>query len=1406
MSFITGYRPAQVGEVTPYEMPIEDMATGVKIRQKRADDARNAMLSGDSALAIETRANQEDWDLAQEVRDEYKQNIDSLVEEAGGDWSKIDMSQIQAAAINKAQDNRVRQLTSALENEKAFLKKKRTIEEKHGKPFHTGMNPSTSPLYDKNHEPVNMRAWSLEEKLDHIAEADKMFSKVGHKLKEETGYNPMVDGDWHIYYERWKSSHKDNLGQINEVINGAIDDYIYTDAGNQYYRQLTGDFKNDGISDQEADRMARERIQELIEWTGESKTVIEDKIDVNRQFMNKPKPEKPSKPKSSRSWGGGGSNKKEDKPIIRKESDFYAVPGVQISEYNTPLEYSNSITSEDVIDTNLSGRDYNTINNINVMDDFATSVSNLEGSNNYQGRKYAGFLQVLDQDLSGDTYSGRQNRSIIQIAQDKDNRKFSSWLSNPVDIMTGESIDPSELTDEDIEEYVGEYGTYSLKEYKKAIKDMASYNSVEAAEKIKNLKSGEWTSIFVMESGGEIGAEEYNTVIDPVLYQLKESFQEKILSDDTSESNKKYYQAKLNNLNNRIKSAEDFLIDHKRDIQKFNSRKKMLSHKAFAAKQFDNIYQDNAGLTIEYKEALNAKPEANGDYMKTFMPKFNEAKDKAWRETFYNDGYNQAMDLIKGMGNHPDAKKAKNMVHTLTYNTMMNNLDLSDIARGAKDGWEKFKGLLGEPTEQSFRQKLDLKRLDKIISGDLTGQNEINNTQLAYYLMNQMDKSGLFQSEEDKSNNYLAKIANEYQWDSIGALTANFSNGKQVDKERAFKQKTNYQNNLNKNVKKIDKRVVNYFKLAEEGNEAFVREGNLYYIAKDSKGNDSQLTALQTVFLNAVTSQGNKSITKNVYEATGEYKQAEEFNHQLILDAAAYEAEINKTSVQEELRKMMKNGYQGVRADEASTNNPFLIRMSYTDKRDNKTYNLEIPWNPSEADLGVLGISAYHQKLYNDMNVGLQKNNFLYFDFTSDRGKVTRFYRAPTGGLKSHSIDEGEFFTIGNGDPENTFQEGLKPQRFSSEMDMMDYHAGRSGVNLDEIKKVSTWISLMQQYPNVDDFSAWGVPEGANIDKLKAYRGMLMSGGNSPTNPSNFNQGVGNLPQQNPIAGNPLVTFNNEDTIPTYTDPKKRNDNINTLANYSQYSQFFKKADNGNTIIDINNENLTPEVLNYLAINIRPDLRDKTYPDPNDPSQKYAVTKEQYDQLQDINLNDFSSFGQPVGSKVKHKYDPAIVGFMKELESLMKDETISKVAKNNPLLIAPVQTVSDNYRPEDLAILRESTDPFLITSGLRSLSDNMRAYRNRPSELTNSNHMKGKSIDIRTLDSSSGSGAGGRRLWKFLETESGKKLMAAYGLRVLRHNAGTGDHLDISVAQKESGIGTATWKRDKKDKTGEDSI
>ena len=75
MSFITGYRPAQVGEVTPYEMPIEDMATGVKIRQKRADDARNAMLSGDSALAIETRANQEDWDLAQEVRDEYKQNI-----------------------------------------------------------------------------------------------------------------------------------------------------------------------------------------------------------------------------------------------------------------------------------------------------------------------------------------------------------------------------------------------------------------------------------------------------------------------------------------------------------------------------------------------------------------------------------------------------------------------------------------------------------------------------------------------------------------------------------------------------------------------------------------------------------------------------------------------------------------------------------------------------------------------------------------------------------------------------------------------------------------------------------------------------------------------------------------------------------------------------------------------------------------------------------------------------------------------------------------------------------------------------------------------------------------------------------------------------------------------------------
>ena len=173
-------------------------------------------------------------------------------------------------------------------------------------------------------------------------------------------------------------------------------------------------------------------------------------------------------------------------------------------------------------------------------------------------------------------------------------------------------------------------------------------------------------------------------------------------------------------------------------------------------------------------------------------------------------------------------------------------------------------------------------------------------------------------------------------------------------------------------------------------------------------------------------------------------------------------------------------------------------------------------------------------------------------------------------------------------------------------------------------------------------------------------------------------------------------------------------------------------------------------------------------------------------------------------SHSKMKSSPAIQNFIKNTDNLIGAIT----SGNTPA----------NMNSTDLTMFQgiTSKDKIFLTSVLRSLQDNTRAYRNRLEELTVSQHMRGNSVDIRTEPTYKRDKRGrlilddnnqpiivndpsrhykvGKALWEFFKTPSGKSFLLDNKMNALYHNAGTGLHIDVSIATKRRPAGGVTDK------------
>jgi len=348
MAIISGFKPADVKDVSPLVLPIDDMAKGLILREDRAQKAKNAFTTGDASLAIPTRANQEDYDLAAKIRNEYHSDIERLATEAGGDWSKIDMSQISAAAMNKAQDTRTKNLIDHKTQADIASKQKQELMTKFGSYEQFGKDIMTSPLWETgaNGEQIaaNPSAWEIDQHLDYEQAAQKMYMDIGHDLEENAeayGYNKGTS-----MYEMIKSweSNKTNHPQIDAVINSAYDAYIAKPEGKQYKKVLERDYGALGFAGKELEDLVHDKIQKLITWTGHSKYITEHKETKGVDVQNIPQPST-----GGSGGGNGGSGKTPPLPVFPAPKDqVLTYYGATYENYDMPLDGANAITDPNV--------------------------------------------------------------------------------------------------------------------------------------------------------------------------------------------------------------------------------------------------------------------------------------------------------------------------------------------------------------------------------------------------------------------------------------------------------------------------------------------------------------------------------------------------------------------------------------------------------------------------------------------------------------------------------------------------------------------------------------------------------------------------------------------------------------------------------------------------------------------------------------------------------------------------------------------------------------------------------------------------------------------------------------------------------------------------------------------------
>ena len=1064
MAVIVGMKPADISDFTPTELPIDEMAKGLIATQKRADEVKNTIALGDSALAIETRPFELDIKTAEQIQNDYKNDVNKLIIDAGGDFAKIDNSQIQSLATKYATDERVRMLTSAKKEFDVANSLARKIRETNGSELFFGtVDPRKEGLYDENGNWLNFSSWDMQSELDAIGTAQGLFKNLGTELKSVYGYNEDKDGNWENYYKNqlMLTNEEKNIERIKKIEENGINLFDATPAGKQFRKRKFQEIKNlnPNYSDQEVKTIVDQHIRDLIFSIGDSMEIY--KLSSRPvQLSNNTSPTYAKDPKGKKTET---DNKTEMVPynITSIESGKTSYGG--LLDNKSLLEFTNDMKNENPIVSNLPEliKNPSSVSNKTVYKQVILGVSPSNMTQVEQGDKifYQGLLQQLD---NGAGRTGDNNRSIFRIINNRnENRDKQST---------------------DLSTYQNDSAIIDLNDFAEA------YSQVYAVgvETAKNNLLGTSTvdgiaSVFDVNFNTKTKSHELT--INPVLTQVVNNLTNKVKNNPKDELSK----YKLQKIQQKINEATSYQKDHENDLKKYVNHFDKIDNKI---KVFDEIVKTTmltAGLSQDQIVELNkihktkgfstpyltyansiygdAKLESLDEYIENNKNKFFQY------ETVKNRYYPGPKMVLSQLGMYQTKDFAAGE-YSVNYKRINAAKEIIDKDSSLKKAWTFYNDFLSDVLQNDLdiadvKTTIGKEEYKKIVSqywfGAQTGTANVRESKAVFEKYAEIKLKKILPDTKNKSYenerkviiNAIASAGSIIKQDNTNFNKFNYSStDSPLEVEKRIYDKTSELviERSKKAGSEISQSIVNFFDLSSKYSKDYDESYVLYMPTSYNtpKGNDIR-DRMGAQIETSLLENDPTRLKFNRDPEKGQQKLEEKFNRQVVEDYIKKVSGLDEDGkiAPDARQKFYRSAFKGLLFDPDNEKHPYSAVLQL-DNFNGVAIRLQVPVTPSPADLIDFGINVMKGKYQNDAMKSLKQygNSYLELDY-ENKIKTTAFkaqYDIP-----AYNIKKGEYYTQEEYGEDVTYRPGAllpapkgtkltKPKRLGSLDDVIDVH------------------------------------------------------------------------------------------------------------------------------------------------------------------------------------------------------------------------------------------------------------------------------------------------------------------------------------------------------------------------------
>ena len=1486
MAIISGMEAAKVDDVKPFELPTDDMASGILARQTKADKAKELYGLGASALAFPVRDREEDYAERQKLADEFQADVDSELSGVNGDWSLVDNSQIQALAIKKAQDQRVGHLITAKRHQDENEKELRDIETKGGFALKFGSDPFTQPLYNEKGGLRDLSDFSTQAKLDHTKAADELFDNMGSNLVEDIVWSysgDIIASDavrkslWYDFWQKdWKSE-KTNNPHIEGVIEGMIDHFIGSLEGYQYYMQLRhGKIKN-GMSVLEAEKFARDECQNLIQVRGRLRANNEIRRTSDRNYNTKPvaptyaAPTNPSAPAAAaaKGTGGGGGDKPPKVDIMGQPIPYFKTSeGVQITE-PTYFEHARNILSPDVSIDGLPAQynyaDIKTVHGLgkaavqvpnNFNNDPKSAAKNVEGSIYVLGKGKAGNATKLNGNnpSCARIYNvlSPENRNLLKGTGAHLLPSYDDLIAVYSKDMDGNGIpvlETSDLLKVYVEKAKKEAAGMKFSSDKQK-QDYVDKRAIQMADEFKGGSTkGESGGMFNYTFNEKKGFNTYD--IKPEIFEIQNNINEeiKILESKSKKSpdEEKYLQIlklKSSNLTSKIAEAgelkliantpaSELFLTHPEflnDPDKIGAIKKaegerdhtkMLQHRANSMISMDWMIASSCGLTYQQWQAsvdpINANKAvvAQMGKMKTdYLGASGAAIAKVYGlESTIGWGYQTRLDDLKT----PTEKEFGNQVTGMMQSVLNGSFDANEFNIWSKD----------------FENK---KRV-RLASSKSVNMYEYSGSLLSHYLLEKLGydytKQNFMTPAQSQVLEYLNEVQKQYIKEDAGTYSVNIA--------QAEDKKNKYNKQVSENIilkKDADPKVLAYFKAQDFAKTEKIVSSKVFTFQDGTpEGVNRWNTARNIGVSHLQASWDANNPTGNIkrmkyggLDTDGKRVDVveEDINKQgLIIKQAiaqykkrfpkADQIEISFPQMIAELSKEQGGAFIGVNAD--IDNNTTIFNAIFRVDIDAGTgtplqvdIEVEIPGITTEQ-LTTMGLDAYYVQFNQQILNGMKASGNSSFPLTvpdseGSMNPITRMHHVVhtdmninadnTGNVK---VTPGSVLVFRNDDGRPLVEQLRDKETNPNGTNVIVFPSAEAAMVDFENQYMRTDKSVLSALSEIDDMAPhilkiMSDPKTTIEQKQRnleenygkgLWNALTDNGTNLAVNQNSINamkakylvKNKKGYAEANKETFQKITTKSGSEIGVSRTSPTDKTDwKITMDGQEITYDQLYK----------LDKEDLAallelPEFKNSASLKtLAKDLRAGNF--ETDPTTNKRYMFEGKTTLADYNMPDADPLKQYKSSEAA---GGTVYNFVKNDNFSFPEGASLFVAKTGvpPKLDNKVVTSLKNV-PNIPSIKK----PLEISSGLRSIEENIHAYINNAHGMTKSKHLQANAIDIstdRTATSKTGYDGQGYEFLYWLKTPQGQTWLETNKMYAYHHDVGTGWHIHLEHRESHTG-------------------